>query len=236
MPLAYATALVFADDPSKVKGLAHERRSPTVTRSVLAEFEKADAEITIASPYFIPGPIGMASMQRAIEHGIRISVFTNGLGATDEPLVHWRYARYRRDMLRLGVELYELSPRLSREAGGFGDFRMSLGRLHAKVAVIDQHKLFIGSMNFDARSAWSNTEIGLLIESPALSESIADLVAHDRGKSTYRLRLAADGEEIEWIATDRDGNQHVLTSEPDDDWWRRLKMYVLEPFSSEELL
>ena len=236
MPLAYASARVFADDPSKVRGLDRGKDVSTVTRRVLAEFETANAEITISSPYFIPGPIGMASMKRATEHGIRMSVFTNGLGATDEPLVHWRYARYRRDMLKIGVEIYELSPKLSREAGGFGDFRMSLGRLHAKVAVIDQHKLFIGSMNFDARSAWSNTEIGLLIESPALSENIADLVAHDRGESTYRLRLAADGDTIEWIATDRQGRQHVFTSEPDNDWWLQLKMYVLEPFASEELL
>ena len=65
---------------------------------------------------------------------------TNALGATDEPLVHWRYARYRRELLKLGVEIYELSPELAREAGSFGNFGKSFGRLHAKVAVIDRRQ------------------------------------------------------------------------------------------------
>jgi putative cardiolipin synthase len=234
--LAPALSRVLADEPSKVGGLSRDQNVSTVTRSVLAEFLKARAEVTIASPYFIPGPVGMASMKEAIEHGVRVVVFTNGLGATDEPLVHWRYSRYRRAMLKLGVEIYELSPSLSRQSGGFGDFGMSLGRLHAKVAVIDQHEVFIGSMNFDARSAWTNTETGLLIESPELAQGLGDLIARDRGESVYRLRLAADGESIEWISTDRNGKERVLTDEPDNSWWLRLKMYLLEPFASEELL
>ncbi len=130
---------------------------------------RPSSEVMIASPYFIPGPLGMKMMRKDARTRIRIVVVTNALGATDEPLVHWRYARYRRELLRLGVEIYELSPSLARESGGFGDFGKSFGRLHAKVAVIDRKRLFVGSLNLDQRSAWSNTESGLLIDSPALA-------------------------------------------------------------------
>ena len=150
--------------------------------------------------------------------------------------MHWRYARYRRDLLRLGVEIYELSPSLSRVSGGFGDFGKSFGRLHAKVAVIDRKRLFVGSLNLDQRSAWSNTESGLLIDSPALAQDIVSLVADDGNRSFYRLRLAADGETIEWVVTGADGTEHAVNDEPDNSWWLRLKMQLIGPFTSEDLL
>lgn len=177
----------------------------------------------------------MAMMTQARRHGIRVAVITNALGATDEPLVHWRYARYRRDLLKIGVEIYELSPDLARQAGKFGDFRRPFGRLHAKVEVIDRKHLFVGSLNLDQRSAWSNTVSGLLIESPELARGILTLVADDRNESVYRLRLGADGENIEWVVTAPDGSECVLTDEPDNHWLR-LKMFLIGPFTSEDLL
>ena len=175
-------------------------------------------------------------MKEAIDNHVRVVVLTNALGATDEPLVHWRYARYRRELLKMGVEIYELSPNLARDAGNFGDFRKSFGRLHAKVAVIDRRTLFIGSMNLDPRSASTNTEFGMFIDSPALSQAAYGLFDKDRGASVYRLRLAADGETIEWVSTGRDGKASVLRDEPDNNWLLRLKMFLLEPFATEELL
>jgi len=232
----FAPASVFADRPNK--GELHDRDDSvsTVTRSVLEELAGARSEILIASPYFIPGKVGMKSMRALAARHVRTVVLTNGVGATDEPLVHFRYARYRREMLRLGVELYEVSANLAREDVTFGDFGQSFRRLHAKVAVIDRKRVFIGSMNFDARSAWSNTEAGLLIESPQLGETLQQLVARDHGEVIYRLRLAADGETIEWFWRSLDGQEHVTTDEPQSSWLLRLKMFLFEPFASEELL
>jgi putative cardiolipin synthase len=166
---------------------------------------------------------------------VRIAVLTNGVGATDEPLVHFRYARYRREMLRLGVELNEIGPAAA-DPSTFGDFGQSYRRLHAKVAVIDLKKVFIGSMNFDARSAWSNTEAGLLIDSPELAVKLHELVSRDHGETIYRLRLRDDGETIEWTWRGADGSLHATTDEPHSSWALRLKMFVLEPFAAEDLL
>jgi putative cardiolipin synthase len=43
----------------------------------------------------------------------------------------------------------------------------------AKLFVFDRKRLFIGSMNFDQRSMHLNTEIGLIIDSPALAQQMA---------------------------------------------------------------
>ena len=234
--LVPASARVFADAPEKVDTRGRDDGVTTVNRSVLDVMAEARSEVIIASPYFIPGEFGLERMKDGIDHGVSIVVLTNSLGATDAPLVHWRYARYRKAMLRLGVKLFELGPELAQKSGGFGDFGASLGRLHAKVAVIDRRLLFVGSMNLDARSAWSNTEAGLLIDSPRLSEAIYALVGRDRNESVYRLRLAADGESIQWVTTAADGKETVLDDEPHSDWLLRLKLRLLEPFASEDLL
>ena len=168
MALSYATAQVFADTPYKGSLRNPGDTLSTVNRSVLEEFATAArSSILIASPYFIPGKEGMKFLKAAMAHKLRISVLTNGVGATDEQLVYWRYSQYRLEMLKLGIQLYEVSPTLARDVSRFGVFGRSFRRLHAKVAVIDRERLFIGSMNFDPRSAWSNTESGLLVDRPS---------------------------------------------------------------------
>ena len=233
--LVFAPAVVFADRPNKAEVTESAKDAATVTRSVIEELTTARSQILITSPYFIPGEPGIENMRQAIARGVRISVLTNGVGATDEPLVHFRYARYRRQMLRLGVELNEIGPAAA-DPATFGDFGQSYRRLHAKVAVIDLKKVFIGSMNFDARSAWSNTEAGLLIDSPELAVTLHELVSRDHGETIYRLRLRADGETIEWTWRGADGSLQATTDEPHSSWALRLKMFVLEPFAAEELL
>ena len=233
---SYARARVFADTPDKVAGLNDGTR--TVTEQTLALFASARDEVSIASPYFIPGPRGIAMMRAvgATDENGRITLITNSLGSTDEPLVHAGYARYRLDMLKAGVRIYELSPSLSQRSGKLGNFGRSIGRLHAKAASIDKRLVFIGSMNLDARSSKINTEVGLAIESPELAAMIATLSREGLATGAYRLRLSADGEHVEWLENGPDGKTIVHTDEPDGHWWLRLKQRLLSPFISDELL
>ena len=234
--LTPAQASVLADSPAKVVRRDRGEHVSTVTRSVLEAFGEARGEIRIASPYFIPGQEGLTVLTGAIERGVRIRVMTNGFGATDEPLVHQRYSHYRREMLRAGLDLYELRPDPAHDAANLGNFGSSSARLHAKVAIIDSKTVFIGSMNLDPRSTWSNTEMGLLIESEKLAGQIKSVLRNDRNASLYRLRLANNGESIEWVATDSSGATRVIRDEPDSHWLLRLKTFLLQPFISEDLL
>ena len=231
LELVFARVQVLADAPDKV------RQSPELADSALGQgleqLRQARSEVVIVSPYFIPGVRGMAMLREATAARVRVSVLTNSIAATDEPVVHQAYARYRAALLDIGVTLHELSPGLSRKAGVFGDFRSSDGRLHAKVAVADRRWVLMGSMNMDGRSAYANTELGLLIDSPELAWQLRSLLLRAHASSTYRVRRAEQG--IEWVA--RDGNaEQVYLAEPGAGLGLRLKSSLLSLFVAEELL
>ena len=105
----------------------------------------------------------------------------------------------------------------------------SLGRLHAKLVVIDKKRLFIGSMNLDPRSATINTELGALIDSPQLARELTRIIDIDRLQSAYRVRPRPDGKGLEWLSNDGD-REMILTEEPDSTPWLRIKSWLLTPF------
>jgi putative cardiolipin synthase len=221
--LVGARAEVEADPTDKAAGTRMRDRAGTVRAFVADAIQSARQEVLIISPYFIPGELGMDAMRRLRAAGVSLTLLTNSLASTDEPSVHGGYRRYRRELLAAGVDIYELSPTLAKQAKSLGRFGNSTGRLHAKVTVIDSSRLFIGSMNLDTRSERYNTELGVLIESPALAAEFLDL-ARFKG-SAYRLRLDERGE-IEWVAGEG-AEQRVFTSEPETGWWLRLKARLL---------
>jgi len=233
LALRFAPVSVFADDPAKASGAA--ALPATAMDSTLLMMRAAHSEVVIVSPYFVPGEGGLRLMRTAIDNGIQISVMTNSLASTDEPLAYGGYARYRTPMLKLGVSLSELSPMPSRKLDMIGDTRSSLGRLHAKVAVVDRRWLLVGSMNMDGRSSRTNTEASLVIDDVALASAALALMQQRWSDSHYRLRIAAADDRVEWIEPDDDGPV-VHRAEPHVSWLSRLRLGVLSMFVSEELL
>lgn len=213
--LAWAPAEAWDDDPDKIVGPTRKLRiAGSVTEKVLGLIRQAQSSVTIISPYFIPGPLGLDIMRDAQRRGVRTTVLTNSLGASDEALVYFAYARYREQMLRLDVRLFELSPSLSRRLTRLGNFGRSQGRLHAKMAIIDGQSLVVGSLNMDGRSACLNTESVLRIDSPALVDTFLDLQPGGRFRGAYEVRLAPAGG-LQWIEHEEDGSFSVLDAEPD---------------------
>jgi putative cardiolipin synthase len=207
----------------------------SVTYNVLEAVSMAQREVVASSPYFVPGPKGMKFLKQLRARGVKVSVLTNSLGSTDEPIVHTGYSRYREEMLAEGIELYELSS--SRVKGNKRPFLFgsSLGRLHAKLFVIDRKTSFIGSMNLDPRSATVNTEFGAVIDSPEVARELIRVIDIDRLQSAYRLRLNKNGSGIEWLGV-VDDKEVILTTEPDTSFWLRLKAWLLSPLVPEEQL
>ncbi len=229
-------ARVLVDIPEKITyESADVSYEDSVTQRTVAALGGASQEVIMVSPYFIPGERGMAALSDGVARGVHTVVLTNSLDATDETLVYAGYSRYRLRMLRAGVHVYELGAQLTRRDKNLGEFGSSRGRLHAKVAMIDRKRMFIGSMNLDGRSARFNTEIGLLIDSPALAQEFGKLVPM-RALGAYQLRLAPDGENIEWIENDEDGRETVIGSEPGGNFLGRLKDWLLLQLVPEDLL
>ena len=189
--LQWGKARAFADPPekllSKTPKIAFEM---SVTNDVMMQVWQAKSDLVLTSPYMIPGDMGMASIRGLEKEHVKVTVITNSLAATDEPLVHNGYARYRPAMLDAGVDLYELSPTRTQTTKRLGMFGTSLGRLHAKTAIIDKRMIFIGSMNLDPRSASTNTEFGMFIDSPALAKELLRVINISKLESAYRVRFA----------------------------------------------
>jgi putative cardiolipin synthase len=137
-------------------------------------------------------------------------------------------------MLKLGVNMYEIdSSQLKNDALFGGILRQSIGRSHTKIVLIDDRITFVGSMNMDFRSALSNTELGMLIESPELASDMLDLSARLRS-GAYRLRLVQPGDKVQWLGT-VNGQDIVYEDEPGVGFGTRLEL-LLFPFISESLL
>jgi len=236
--LIWAEAYLFADHPDKpFDGEAGgELQETSVTYNVFEAIRKAQNDLVISSPYLVPGPVGMALFKELRERNVHVVAMTNSLGSTDEPVVHVGYTRYRDPMLELGIELYEVSGTRVKKNRRVNLFGASLGRLHAKLAVVDKKTIFVGSMNLDPRSATINTELGAVIHSPELAREMIRIIDVDRLRSAYRLRLNKDRTACEWVSVDDDDEEIVVVNEPDSTFWLRFKTFLLRPLVPESLL
>ena len=240
--LIWADAQAYADNPDKVigrvstYGVAPIDDVYSVRYNVVEMMRRARKDVVITSPYLIPGASGMETMSHAVQrYGVNFTLVTNSLAATDEPVVHTGYRRYRPEMLALGVNLYELSPQKVSRSLRLGRFSTSIGRLHAKSAVVDKERVFIGSMNFDPRSDQHNTEMGLFIQSPQLAQQVLKLVEVIRQQGAYKVTLAANGKDLVWTTTGPGGKEQVV-EEPETDAWTRIMLELLSVIAPEGLL
>ena len=235
--LIWGDARVFADHPDKPfdSRPGSVLAQTSVTYNLFEVIRTAQEEVVIESPYFVPGEVSLQMLRELRSRKVPVVVLTNSLASTDEPAVFTGYSRHREALLKMGVDLYELSSSRLQQNKREYLFGKSLGRLHAKVAVIDRRWVFIGSMNLDPRSATVNTELGALVDSPQLAKEMLRIIDIDRLQSAYRLRLTPAGSCCEWLGDDGE-KETVLHEEPDSTTWMRTKAWLLSPFVPEEQL
>lgn len=239
--LIWAPANAFADAPDKVvKGGSADNLNGTVTFRSLTAFRQARSELMLISPYFVPGKHGMERLADARRHNISVRIITNGMAATDEPLASLAYERYRVPMLKMGIELYEVSPRqIQRDPTWRASLGSARAHLHAKLALIDRKSVILGSMNLDQRSATTNTELAVQIDSPELAARILTWfnAARQRDiKGGYQVKLKPDGEHLQWVPLNGDGGAEPVDQDPEDDLALRIKLFFMSLVVSEDLL
>jgi putative cardiolipin synthase len=201
LELAWGTANAFADRPAKVMATsAEEARAMSVQMNVMDRVAESQREVVISSPYFVPGTAGVDEFAQLRRRGVKVVILTNSLAANDVPVVHIGYARYRVPLLRTGVELYELRSSGAERDEPIAVPSMSLGRLHAKAAVLDESKVYIGSMNLDPRSDSTNTELGIFVQCPELARDVTRAIDMTRLHSSYLVAFGPDGQRLEWRA------------------------------------
>jgi cardiolipin synthase C len=127
----------FAADPIADDG-------PRVGTRVAQAIESAHESVVIESPYLVPSAPLLDLLERKLAAGVRVQILTNSLRSTDGALPYAGYLKYRRRLLRDGVDLREYK---------------GPDTLHAKTLVIDGRTVLVGSYNLDPRSESLNAEV-----------------------------------------------------------------------------
>jgi putative cardiolipin synthase len=227
----WARVTLVSDDPAK--GLGQQGAGGLLVDQVVAILTDQATGPTISvdliSAYFVPGQGGTVLLTGLAAQGVTVRVLTNAQEATDVVTVHGSYAEYRPALLAGEVALGELraDPLIPRQDQTLATFLVgSASSLHSKVFAIDGQRVFIGSFNFDPRSAQLNTEMGLLIESPTFAVAVTQAVDQVMERGAYALRLSPT-QALEWVTQDAGGAQIVQTTEPNTTWLDRTLVRII---------
>jgi putative cardiolipin synthase len=86
--------------------------------------------------------------------------------------------------------------------------------------MVDDRRGFVGSFNLDPRSAYLNTEMGVLFDDPVLAGQLRQEYLRLASPSqSYWVALGPDGD-VRWLERDAQPPQWLYT-EPDTGFWLR---------------
>lgn len=196
LDLEWTDTILVSDDPAKGQGAVP--REDLLAVRLMEAVGTIETRFDGISPYFVPGREGTKALSTLVRRGVEVRMLTNSLEATDVVPVHAGYTKRRRDLLKNGVELYELqeqaAPGVPKKK--FGPFGSSGASLHAKTFAVDGKRIFIGSFNFDPRSTTLNTEMGLLIDSEDMAGRMHE--ALDNKLSGQAWQVFLENGDLEW--------------------------------------
>ncbi|WP_152206282.1 phospholipase D family protein [Marinobacter changyiensis] len=225
------------DQPNKVESKGVKK--DTYLAPTLKEWmDNVESELIIVSPYFVPGTKFTEFLTGLVDKGIKVRVLTNSLSANDVAIVHAGYQRYRKDLVRGGVELYEYK-RVNADGGEETKTKAkwpgaSLASLHGKYLGADKRFVFVGSFNMDARSVALNTELGVLFESSEYGQRLSRAFDENIIQVAYRLTLDEDSN-LRWTTLEA-GELVEFDSEPLTGFWKRFYTNLLSIFVPESQL
>nr|WP_320014103.1 phospholipase D family protein [uncultured Desulfobacter sp.] len=223
-PLYSASARVLADSPDKLINQVNETHMRLITD--LAKITRqAEKEAVFISPYYIPKENGVRFVRDLVDKGVRVVVLTNSLASTNHVPVHAAYARYRKDVIDAGAELYEIRANAAQSLLYDEDGPEHL-TLHTKAVLIDSKKIFVGSLNLDPRSIQLNAEMGIFIESEAMVSEMMANIDEILGTIAYRV-LKNDKGSLEWHCR-IDGQKVIEIKEPLTSGWQRFKAWFMK--------
>jgi len=195
--------------------------------SMLASTQR---ELLIENAYIIPAERGVEALRSLKRRGVDMKILTNSLASHDVPAVNSHYKQWRKPILEAGAQLYEIrhDAAIQPIVADTPPTRAEFMGLHAKGMVVDRKRAYIGSMNYDPRSAHINTEMGVFVESPGLAEALAKLIERDmQPANSWQVELVADGG-LRWV-----DDKEIVTSQPARNWWQRVEDVIFMAFPKE---
>lgn len=233
--LVWAPAVFIYDQPGGKDKEAYTEGPKRVASHLLQLAENSEKEILIESAYFVFDEPALQLTARLSDRGVKIRALTNSMASNDVLPNHSSYAMVREDMLKQGIELYELRPDAQSCLATVGkkaycDEDSILG-LHAKAAVFDRQTIYVGSCNLNLRSAYLNTEVGMFVDSPVLAETLIQQIELNL-KRENSWQPVLRGDQIVWL-TETNGKEETFTHEPHTRWLQRIEegLFTLVPGS-----
>lgn len=234
--LEWTTVQLVADDPVKGEGLA--RRDDLMIMRLSDILGDVKTNLDVASAYFVPGERGTAYFADLARKGVDVNILTNAMITTDVLMVHAGYTKYRRDLLEAGVDLFELRLRGDAAPGSQNQLNhlgISGASLHAKTFDVDVERVFIGSFNFDPRSANLNCEMGFLIDSPTMAQAVSKGFDGPLALVSYQPMLTGDARMV-WQEATPDGDPTIWQQEPGTSWLKQMGLALLQNLPIEWML
>lgn len=229
--LEWTTVNLFVDDPKKGLGIAS--RDELMISSLIDILGGVETRLDLVSAYFVPAKQGTALLTDLSRAGKTVNILTNALNTTDVLMVHAGYSKYRRALLEDNVALFELKLR-STEAEAML-MPLSGASLHAKTFAIDGKRVFIGSFNFDPRSATLNCEMGFLIESPTMAANVSAAFDKQIETVSYQPELTPESKMV-WREVAKDGSSRIYQEEPGATTLQQIVLVILGILPIEWLL
>lgn len=191
-----------------------------ITLPLEQALNSAKEAVIIVSPYFVPRRRGIEFLSNMQARGINVTIVTNSLAANNQLTVHSGYSPSRKPLLKSGVRIYEV--RADADIAGSQIVAASGAKatLHTKSFLIDGERLFIGSFNFDPRSANLNTESGVIIDSEEMGSHFEKIFIGSIEAQTYQVFLNENGK-VRWRGFE-DGQEVIYKKEPKTTWWQRF--------------
>jgi len=215
----WAPYTLAVDSPDKAfKSKAAEAAS--ITTPLRESLLSAQKEIMVVSPYFVPRKSGIEAFSEIQGRGIDVTIITNSLAANNQSSVHAGYAPSRKPLLQNGVKIFEVRADADVSGSELVAASGAKATLHTKAFIVDREEVFIGSFNFDPRSANINTELGVIIKSPELAQMLAAGIDAALAKQTYEVFLDEKGN-LRWRGLEN-GQEVILDKEPQTTWSQRF--------------
>jgi putative cardiolipin synthase len=235
LALEWTDVKFVADDPAKTLDES-ERTDILLYPDLLRTLGAPQQTLDIISPYFVPAKRGEDLLIGFARSGVNVRVLSNSLASNDEAAAHSGYAKHREVLLKGGVHMWELKPTAGELLPGqkARNVGASSSALHAKMYAVDRQRIFVGSYNFDQRSANLNTEQGLVISSAALAGKLGTMLDKVLPEAAWEVRLTPQGK-MEWIDHAGGGEVHY-DDEPQTSWWTRAKASMMSIFPIDWLL
>ena len=207
------------DSPDK--GIKKRSEEADSIRTSLAEsLASATKQVVIISPYFVPRKTFTESLVQLKRSGVDVTIITNSLAANNQFTVHSGYRPSRKPLLKAGVKIYEVRPDADVAGAELVAASGAKATLHTKAFLVDDREVFIGSFNFDPRSAYINTESGVIIRSEQLAAQFERAVRESIPYQSYELFLNED-DKLRW-RDPRPGVDKIWDKEPETTWGQRF--------------